>query len=156
MAQSERSPSANCTGLHRRVWERGNKNDGMRKLQAEWARGSLSCPYVELQPYTVIKNRLGATANGQERDCVLKQQGTIKWFKRQQQQSWESSAEPLSWYRLTLLRIQFAPSTHQSASDLHTNNPICLSALIRMWGPGTHTVAPIQFAPSVLHVLTVA
>lgn len=77
-----------------------------------------------------------------ERDCIW-EQPTIGWFEQQARQ------EPLSRYRLALWGIQFGRAAHQTASDLHATNPICLQAFVRTITPGLHTVIPIQFAPSV-------
>lgn len=92
------------------------------------------------------------------RHCIWVER-TIGSFQQQQKLEASEERRAASHWAATdcaLWRIQFGCAAHQPAPDLHATNPICLQPFVRTIRVGSHTVIPIQFAPSVAHVPNVA
>lgn len=156
MAQSKLSLFANCTGwecafVSKR--ERGRRKKHNRKNESVRDRGRFSSPYVQLHLHRVIKNRLGAAANGQER--------LLSWNSREQSHDLSGGRAGVGRRAIELIQIYIVENSicpfrssncfrftrHQSNLFVGAHQDV---------RPGLHTVIPIQFAPSVPHVLTVA
>lgn len=150
MAISTQSFSAKCTGCVCVCESRRQKWNQTSVISAERARGRFSCPYVQLHPSTVIKNRLGCRSKWPWAIVPWNGGGTITCFKRRVGQG------AIELIQIYIVENSICPSGSSNCFGFTRHQSNLFVCAHQDVTAGLHTVMPIQFATSEPRVRTVA